>query len=489
MKVKENRWRKGFGWILLIIFLCLFAECDGTSKHYIKSPFAIPEEAAFTPHRRHGSLSQREYEAAKNAWAYFKRVTVKNTGLPEGAVGSTVISMWDVAGYLAALVCAKRLKIISTVEFNQRMTRLVYWLNTMELNGVGLPNKFYSAKTGKMLNVMGQPGVAGHSAIDLGRLLIWLRIVRNEFIAHAEAVDRAVLRWNFRHVLDNKGALYGSYVKKNGLYQYYREGRMGLRQYSAKGFSLWGFRTDAARRYDHVSQVTILNYLLPFDNRPPGLPPQYGATTTRIISLDGFEFLWKEVKHEVSFTKWDKDPYAYELAKKIYLIQRARFQTMGLLTARDPHNLDRPPYYVIDAIYVDGKPFHTMTANGRARPEDACISVSAAFSLWALFKSPFTDRIMEAVRELRDKNGGWYAGIYEKDGAINRAISLADNASILESLAFKAQGPLYHQSERPGYWEKILTHEKIAERGLPPKVFQDSYEPLMPNLKGTPKVR
>ncbi len=475
--------------ILFILLLCIGEVACHNCVPKKNLPFTIEIETKKLPPHRNGPLTKWEYDAAKKAWGYFERVTVPETGLPEGAVGSPTISMWDVAGYIAALVSAKRLKIIDKVKFNRRMTRLVYWLNTMELTKVGLPNKFYSAKTGKMINAMGKPGMAGFSAIDIGRLLIWLRIVRNEFIAHAEAVDRAVLRWNFRNILDSEGLLYGGYLKKNGTFQYYREGRLGLRQYAAKGFALWGFNTEAASKYDNISYVYIYGELLPFDSRPPGIPPQFGAITTRLAVLDGLEFGWRIPDPVMPLSKWKKDPSAFELARRIYLVQEARFNKKGILTARDSHNLDRPPYYVIDAVYVNGKPFHTMTATGEPRPNDSCVSVSAAFSLWSLFKSHFTDVLIKTLKEVYDKNGGWYVGTYEQDGAINRAISLRDNALILEALLFKAKGPLYKGPLRRGYWEKTLSRKEFREKGLPPSIFQKEYRPLMPNLKGVPKVK
>ncbi len=146
--------------------------------------------------------------------------SLSGTGLPQGAVGSDTLTMDNVAGYLAALTCAKRIGVLEDIEFHERMTKLVTWLNQMQLNSLGVPNTFYNGRTGQSLNGINQSGEDGHSAIDIGRLLIWLRIVRNEFPTHAAAIDRVVLRWNFRKLIDADGLLYGSYYRDGRLHPY-----------------------------------------------------------------------------------------------------------------------------------------------------------------------------------------------------------------------------------------------------------------------------
>ena len=447
------------------------------------SPRFVSEPATMDIPVRHGPLLESELLTASRAWAYFDRTLFPETGLPQGAVGSDTVTMWDIGSYLAALVAAKRVGVLDEVTFDRRMTSVIYWLNTMQLNDYGLPNKFYNARTGEMIRGDGQPGQTGFSALDIGRLLIWLRIIRNEFITHATPVDKAVLRFNFRHVLDSDGLIHGASPASDGTMTLYREGRLGMRQYAATGFGLWGFNVDKSMEMDHVSAVTILGQWLPFDNRPKGNPVQLGAVTTRTGMLAGLEFGFVDFRNDASAPLSSS---MRELADAIYLVQEARFSQQGKLTARDPHVMDRSPYYLIDSLYAQGVPFASLDGSGNPIPEAAVVSTKAAYTLWALYDSPFTDALINALAPIYDQYGGWFAGIYEEDGTVNRAISLDCNAIILEALAFKATGILYHPVERTGFWEKTLENENFEELGLPPVMYQKEFQPLLEQDKARP---
>ncbi|WP_163351969.1 DUF3131 domain-containing protein [Desulfovibrio sp. JC010] len=440
-------------------------------------------------------LTDKQRQMAASAWAYFTRTVFPETGLPQGAVGSDTLTMDNVAGYLAALTCAKRIGVLEDIEFHERMTKLVTWLNKMQLNSLGVPNSFYSGRTGQSLNGISQPGEDGHSALDLGRLLIWLRIVRNEFPTHASAIDRAVLRWNFRKLIDADGLLYGSYYRDGGLHSY-REGRFGKLQYAAKGFALWGFEIAASMKSDNTSLITVNNILLPFDNRyshispiprPQGEPLQIGAVTTAEPLLDGLEFDWKIPVTMIDSGTWKLDLKSLQLARSTYAVQKSRYEKEGKLTARTAHNLDRPPYFVIDSVFALGDPFATMDKSGKPEAGQACVSTSAAFQLWAMFEGPYTDLLMGSVETLFDQYGGWYAGFYEDGGATNKAISLNDNAVILESLAFVLKGPLFKTNPQPGYFELTLEAESFGAQGVPASKFQSQIQPMLNTGKAEPQ--
>lgn len=447
------------------------------------------------PHNESFCLTDKELEMGRYAWQYFTRTVFPETGLPQGAVGSDTLTMNNVAGYLAALTCAKRIGVLEKIEFHERMTKLVTWLNQMQLNSLGVPNTFYSGRTGQSLNGINQPGEDGHSALDIGRLLIWLRIVRNEFPTHAAAIDRAVLRWNFRKLIDADGLIYGSYYRDGKLFSY-REGRFGELQYAAKGFALWGFRINASIESDKTSLMTINNILLPFDNRysrvspiqqPQGEPFQPGTITTTAPLLDGMELGWKIPGPGKDSADWKVDQKSLQLARSVYAVQKSRYETGGMLTARTAHNLDRPPYFVIDSIFALGDPFVTIDKSGNLQPKQACVSSGAAFQLWAMFKGDYTDMLMDAVENLFDQYGGWYAGFYEDGGATNKAISLNDNAVILESLAFVLHGSLFKMNLQPGYWELTLEAESFEAQGLPPAKFQQQFQPMLDMRKTEPR--
>ncbi|NDV19260.1 DUF3131 domain-containing protein [Pseudodesulfovibrio sp. JC047] len=464
--------------IILFLTLIVLSSCR---FHYYASEFT-PAPTTIAIDSRSGPLTESEQQTASQAWAYFDRTVFPETGLPQGAVGSDTVTMWDIGSYLAAMVCAKRLDLLDEVTFDHRMTAVIYWLNTMQLNEYGLPNTYYNARTGAMIQRNGQPGQAGFSSQDIGRLLIWLRIIRNEFITHATTVDKAMLRFNFRHILDSDGLLHGAMAMADGSMQLYREGRLGLQQYAAAGFGVWGFTVDAAMNIDNVSAITILDEWLPFDSRPRGIPAQLNAVTTRMGMMAGLELGFLDFRTGAPA----RLSSARELADAIYQVQEARFMKQGRLTARDPHVMDRPPYYLIDSLYADGIPFVSLDGNGNPVNDAAAVSTKAAYAMWALYDSPYTDALIEALSPMFDEYGGWFAGFYEKDGAINRAISLDCNAVILEALAFKVHGMLYYPTERIGFWEKTLEHTFFEAQGLPPRIYQGTFQPLLNTEKARP---
>ena len=487
----------------LLAFLCgcnlsLHNPQHSTFVHRDASVEIAPRTAAsnsFWPSDEPAQLDENQKQMALNAWQYFTRTVFPETGLPQGAVGSDTLTMENIAGYLAALTCAKRIGVLEDIDFHKRMTKLVTWLNQMQLNSLGVPNTFYSGRTGQSLNGIGQPGEDGHSALDLGRLLIWLRIIRNEFPTHAAAVDRAVMRWNFHKLIDADGLIYGSYYRDGRLHPF-REGRFGSLQYAAKGFALWGFKVDASMSVQDTSLMTINDILLPFDNRyaelfpiqrPHGEPFQIGAVTTTFPLLDGIEFRWEIPGSGQNGSGWKTDLKSEQLARAIYEVQKSRYAKEGLITARAAHNLDRPPYFVIDSVFAMGEPFATMDKAGNSQLKQACVSTGAAFQLWAMFDDKYTDQLMDSVKSLFDQYGGWYAGFYEDGGAPNKAIALNDNAVILESLAFVLGGSLYTPNDVPGYWELTLEAESLEKQGLPPEKYQQKFQPMLNTIKTEPR--
>jgi hypothetical protein len=90
----------------------------------------------------------------------------------------------------------------------------------MQLFRNELPNKVYHTKTAERVNYSNKPGEIGFSALDLGRLLIWLHIIKQLYPEHANAIDSVVLRWDFSRVVDKCGTLYGAMLsadKKNAI--------------------------------------------------------------------------------------------------------------------------------------------------------------------------------------------------------------------------------------------------------------------------------
>ena len=126
---------------------------------------------------RHGPLTEREMELARIAWKYFENNYQESTGLVNAVNNYPSVTWWDAASYLAGMVSAYELKIIKKEEFDKRLVRFLTTLNTLDLFKGELPNKAYNTQNAAKVDYANQPGEIGYSALDLGRLMIWLYIV------------------------------------------------------------------------------------------------------------------------------------------------------------------------------------------------------------------------------------------------------------------------------------------------------------------------
>ncbi|HSG40461.1 MAG TPA: DUF3131 domain-containing protein, partial [Thermoanaerobaculia bacterium] len=155
-------------------------------------------------------LTDEEMQWARAAWSYFTEqarnlapppppgaaqpgaaAVPEQRPLPRPAVPINVLvparsgvpyaTMWSIGDQVAALVLARKLEIIEEREFDRRFSAILGFLNGMPLAFDRLPNRTYHVETGAPLNAAFEPGMAGWSSIDIGRLLIWLRIAAVEF--------------------------------------------------------------------------------------------------------------------------------------------------------------------------------------------------------------------------------------------------------------------------------------------------------------------
>ena len=122
----------------------------------------------------------------------------------------------------------------------EKVTVFLETMLSMDLYNQELPNREYNTKSGRMIdlrNHLSRKG-SGWSAIDIGRLLIWLGIAKEWYPEIRRLVDKAVDRWKLDRVClyqELHGALFDG--NKEYLHQ---EGRLGYEQYSAAGYRLWG---------------------------------------------------------------------------------------------------------------------------------------------------------------------------------------------------------------------------------------------------------
>ncbi|MEM7219936.1 MAG: DUF3131 domain-containing protein [Pseudomonadota bacterium] len=420
---------------------------------------------------RRGELTEEEEQMARTAWKYFENNYQKETGLINAVNNYPSVTMWDLASYLGALVSAFELQIIDKTEFDNRVRTLWRTLNKVELFRDELPNKAYHTKTGAKVDYTNKPGEIGFSALDLGRFLVWSKIIKERYPEHSNAIDQFVLRWKFCNVV-KEGTLYGSYIDKESKgTRYVQEGRLGYEEYASKGFQLWGFDTWKASLQDPYDVIPLYGVDVPYDTRDPRMLSAHNYVVTESYVLDGIEMNWDLATDRVSTNHHHTDLWAARAARAIYQVQENRYKATGILTARTEHQLDKAPYFVYDTIYTDGYPWNTITETGRYVPEFSSIAVKGAVGLWGLWDTSYTDILFRAVQGANNPEKGFFEGIYENGTGMIETYTANNNGILLEVLLHKVQGKLLQFSRRVSLWdrtvENVFATPEISSSCLP----------------------
>jgi len=413
---------------------------------------------------RHGELTDREMKVAKTAWSYFVANYQPTTGLVNAVNKYPSTTMWDSGSYLAALTAARELGIIDKAEFDRRFLQFMATLNKLSLFQNQVPNKVYNTITGQKVNYLNKPGEIGFSAIDIGRMLLWLKIIKERYPEHANNIDNVVLGWDFTHVVDDCGTLHGAYIDGNKQTQYVQEGRLGYEEYAAAGYQLWGFSTCKAARPEPYALADIYCVLVPYDSRDPRLTSQHNYVVSESYVLHGLELGWDESSDREEHPNNYSHPWMKNFADRVYQAQENRYMITGIMTARSEHQLDKSPYFVYDTVYSDGFNWNTITDKGQYVPNVAAVSLKAALGMWALWNSPYTDRLMDAIENASEQDKGFYEGLYENGDGPIKEFTANNNGIMLEALLFKKEGKLLrfnsndarNKNYAPSIWEKRL---------------------------------
>ncbi len=394
-----------------------------------KIPDDIVATTLMVSKRKPRALTVEEMEWARVAWQYFANNT-QPTGLVNSVNGYTATTMWDTASYMMAAISAQRLGIIEKEELNQRMAKLLSALETMPLFEGQLPNKSYNTKTLAMVNYANKETTKGigWSAIDLGRLLVPLKILKDKYPQHRASIKRVLARWKTENMLKN-GLLFGGSLTADDGLLLLQEGRLGYEQYAAKTFGLFNWSANAAASYtNYLQYVTIEDMKIAVDKRDPKKSGAYNYMLSEPYFLDGLEFGF--------------DRNSEQLAEKLFLVQERRFKRTGIVTAVSEDHIDVSPYFVYNTVYVAGQAWATITDKGADASAYRTLSTKTAFAWYALYQHPYSNQLIKSVKDLYQLDQGWFAGVYEQGKRPNKVITENTNAIVLESLAYIKMGKL-----------------------------------------------
>ena len=374
-----------------------------------------------------GELTPAELETARQAWNYFKVNWNDDTGLVNSGDSFPSVTMWDQAAGMAALVSARELDIVPQREFRTKMRTMLKTLATMPLYKKELPNKVYNSKTLIPVNYGNSDKQAeiGWSAIDLGRMALWLKIVGAKYPQFKEETEAVWQHWQVKR-LTKDGQMYGTAIVE-GKEQLNQEGRLGYENYAAYGLKLWGLDVEKALDYrNNVAFVNLYGQGVPYDTRDYKKSGANNYVLSEPYILDGIE------------TGFQSLPKAY--ADRVLAAQEARYKATNELTAVTEDNLDRAPFFVYSTLYVNGSPWATITDTRENHNNLRFLSTKASVGWYVLYNTPYTQQLFNFVQTNLKSEKGWYNGFYESLKQPNKALTANNNGVLLESLLYKKVG-------------------------------------------------
>ncbi|PZO38026.1 MAG: hypothetical protein DCF19_17430 [Pseudanabaena frigida] len=382
------------------------------------SPYIAPQVGQLTP---------VELATAKQAWRYFEKNWNEDTGLVNSADGFPAVTLWDQAAAIAALVSAKELGLVTEIDFEKKMRKSLQTLAKLQLYKGELPNKVYNSKTLIPVNYgkLDNREEIGWSALDIGRMAIWLKIVATKYPNLTEDANNVWKSWKVER-LTKDGQMYGTSVIK-GKESYNQEGRLGYENYAAYGLKLWGL--DVTRALDVRSQVAFVDLYgqgIPYDKRDFQNSEANNYVLSEPFILDGIE------------TGFQSLPKVY--ADRVLAAQEGRYKATNQLTAVTEDNLDRAPYFVYSTLFVNGNAWATITDTRETRNDLRFLSTKAAIGWYVLYNNDYTQKLFGFVTNNLKADLGWYNGFYEALGEPNKSLTANNNGVILESLLYKKVG-------------------------------------------------
>jgi hypothetical protein len=364
-------------------------------------------------------------DAARTSWNLVNRITEPSTGLARAHARYAYVTLWDIAGVIAANYTAHELAFIDDATYDRHIQRILATLSSVDLYDKTAFNRIYDAQTGRMVDNAGKISNvgAGWSSVDIGRLLVWLRIVSVKQPKYLPLATQVVRRLNMSKVLDD-GFLRGLQVDpKTGKKETFTEDEIGYQQYALSGFSMWGARVnpDGLDVRRNVAAINVMGVRL-------------------LISSPGNDRVMSEPFIMIGMETGFRTADIARQATQVLAAQTARYQQMKIVTAVTEDALPDPPYYFYYySVYHRGNPFVVESLDDKIVPNPRWVSAKAAFGWNAVLPNAYTQLLVRTVRPAGTPDG-WGSGVYEDTLRPTGVPSLNTAALIMESALYKTRG-------------------------------------------------
>jgi len=386
------------------------------------TPAAPPPivQVVVTPQER-----QLYLDAARTSWNFVTRITEPSTGLARAHARYSYVTLWDIAGVIAANYVAHELAFIDDATYDAHIQRILATLSSVDLFDKKAFNRTYDAKTGRMVDNANQISNigAGWSSVDIGRLLVWLRIISVKQPKYAPLATQVVRRLNMSELLED-GLLRGLQVDpKTGKSKTFTENEIGYQQYALSGFTMWGARVnpDGLDVRKNVAAINVLGVRL-------------------LISSPGNDRVMSEPFIMLGMETGFRTADIARQAAQVLAAQTTRYQQTRIVTAVTEDALPDPPYYFYYySVYHRGKSFVVESLDDKTVERPRWVSSKAAFGWNAVLPNPYTQLVLRTVRPAGTPDG-WGSGVYEDTLQPTGIPSLNTAALIMESALYKTRG-------------------------------------------------
>lgn len=382
--------------------------------------------ASLVPPPVQGDDRELFMDAARTAWSFVENNYQPATGLTKAHETWPHITLWDVAGVIAAHYAARDLGLINDTLFDTRVSRTLKTLAEMPLVENTAFNSTYNSVTGKMSTRLGKETEVGDgwSVTDLGRLLVWLKILATNEPRYAERAAEIVRRLDMKRLVP--AGIPQSLVldEKTGAKKVFAETEIGYHQYASSGFAMWG--ADVRPTLNpllNVRPVKVFGVPLTVDTRD----------NDRVMS-EGYLMMGLE-------TGWYRNEYR-DRATQVLAAQRARHKATKIVTMVTEDAMPDPPhYFYYYSVYHRGKPFLVEgPGSNQVVTKPRWVSTKAAYGWHALMPSAYTRLVVKTVQPAATPGRGWASGVYEGTKTPASVRSLNTAALILESAMYAVKG-------------------------------------------------
>lgn len=376
-------------------------------------------------------LSRTDRLLAKKAKYYIDRNWNKKTGLIDSVQGYHHTTLWDVGSGIGAVLALNYLNEISDLEADNKLGKTLSTLIKMPLYHNLLPNREYNTTTGKPSGRGSETSSNGNgwSALDIGRLLIWLNITEQYKPHFKPQIDKIRDKWAIEKAI-YKQNLYGE-LKTTKRRIYRQEGRLGYLQYAAKGYEFEGHDVRDILSKTMTRKVTVNKIPLVIDTR-----------NVPFFTSDSYLLYAIEIGESTHW--WNQIDNLYQLHK---IKNKNEENNKIWVFAEDAMN--RKPWFAYNNIYYQTSAWRSTTSQGKVIENPQVFSNKAAFAFSVIYDDEFSQKLSDEVLKRSLSQRSIPTGVYFND-KVNTAFNINTNSLILVSLWYKSrnkspilQGPIF----------------------------------------------